>query len=118
MKLKGLHFADVAEIQEALTDELKKFQKDEFSVAFQNLYDRTKACIYNNGAYFELKRHVSSSCVFDFLKKICPKTSGTHCVKLNIMLPVNIAGSNTRVASLTPFAVRKKEDLKIFPGCS
>jgi hypothetical protein len=27
MKLKGLHFADVAEIQEAVTDELKKVQK-------------------------------------------------------------------------------------------
>jgi hypothetical protein len=28
MKLKGLHFTDVAEIQEAVTDELKKVQKD------------------------------------------------------------------------------------------
>jgi hypothetical protein len=45
MKLKGLHFADVAKIQEAITDELKKAQKDEFSAAFQKLYDRTKACI-------------------------------------------------------------------------
>jgi len=27
MKLKGLHFADVAENQEAVTDELKKVQK-------------------------------------------------------------------------------------------
>jgi len=27
MKLKGLHFMDVAEIQEAVTDELKKVQK-------------------------------------------------------------------------------------------
>jgi len=27
MKIKGLHFADVAEIQEAVTDELKKVQK-------------------------------------------------------------------------------------------
>jgi hypothetical protein len=27
MKLKGLHFVDVAEIQEAVTDELKKAQK-------------------------------------------------------------------------------------------
>jgi len=27
MKLKGLHFADVAEIQRAVTDELKKVQK-------------------------------------------------------------------------------------------
>ena len=53
MKLKGLHFADVAEIQEAVTDELKEIQKVEFSVAFQKLYDRTKACIYSDGGYFE-----------------------------------------------------------------
>jgi len=37
MKLKGLHFAGVAEIQEAVTDELKKVQKEEFSAAFQKL---------------------------------------------------------------------------------
>jgi histone-lysine N-methyltransferase SETMAR len=63
MKLKGLHSADVAVIQEAVTDELKKGQKEEFSAAFQKLYDRAKACIhvYANGAYFELKKgHVSS----------------------------------------------------------
>jgi hypothetical protein len=54
-KLKGLHFADVAEIKEAVTDELKEVQKEEFSAPFQKLYDRAKACIYANGAYFELK---------------------------------------------------------------
>jgi len=53
MKLKGLHFADVAKIQETVTDELKKVQKEEFSAAFQKLYDRAKACKYANGAYFE-----------------------------------------------------------------
>ena len=53
MKLKGLHFAYVDEIQEAVTDELKKFQKQEFSAAFQKLYDRAKSCIYANWAYFE-----------------------------------------------------------------
>jgi hypothetical protein len=53
MKLKGLHFADVAEIQEAVIDELKKVQKEEFSAAFQKLYDRAKACTYANRAYFE-----------------------------------------------------------------
>jgi hypothetical protein len=37
MKLKGLHFAYVAEIQEAVTDELKKVQKEKFSAAFQKL---------------------------------------------------------------------------------
>ena len=53
IKLKGLHFADVAEILEVVTDELKKVQKEEFSAALQKLYDRVKACIYANGAYFE-----------------------------------------------------------------
>ena len=46
MKLKGLHFADVAEFLEAITDELKKDQKEEFSATFQKLYDRAKTCIY------------------------------------------------------------------------
>jgi hypothetical protein len=50
--VKGFHFADVAEIQKAVTVEVKKFQKEEFSAAFQKLYDRAKACIYANGAYF------------------------------------------------------------------
>jgi len=50
MKLKGLHFADVAEIQEAVTDKFKKIQKEEFSAAFQKLYDCAKTCIYTNGA--------------------------------------------------------------------
>jgi len=43
MKLKGLHVVDVAEIQEAVNDELKKVQKREFSAAFQKLCDRAKA---------------------------------------------------------------------------
>jgi hypothetical protein len=46
-------FADVAEIQEAVTDKLKKVRTEEFSAAFQILYDRAKACVYANGAYFE-----------------------------------------------------------------
>ena len=56
MTLKGLHFADVTEIQEAVTDELKKVQKEDFSAAFQKLYDCAKDCIYANEAYFELKK--------------------------------------------------------------
>jgi hypothetical protein len=56
MKLKGLHFVDVAEIQEAVTDELKKVQNGEFSAAFQKLYGHTKTCIYANKAYFELRK--------------------------------------------------------------
>jgi transposase len=53
MKLKGLRFADVVEIQEVVTDELKEHQTEEFSAAFQKMYDRAKACVYANGAYFE-----------------------------------------------------------------
>ena len=40
MKLKGLQSGDVAEIQEVVTDELKKVQKGEFSAAFQKLRPR------------------------------------------------------------------------------
>jgi hypothetical protein len=46
MKLKGLHFTDVFEIQEAITDELKKVQKVEFSAAFQKLRLRKELYIY------------------------------------------------------------------------
>jgi histone-lysine N-methyltransferase SETMAR len=53
MTLIGLHFADVAEIQEAVTDELKKVQKEEFSAACQKLYDHAKTSIYASGADFE-----------------------------------------------------------------
>jgi len=67
MKLKGLHFVDVAEIQEAVNWWIKEGPKEEFSAAFQKMYDCAKACIYANGAYFELKK-VSSSPVFDLKK--------------------------------------------------
>jgi hypothetical protein len=50
IKLKGLHFADVSEIPEAVTDKLKKIRKEEFSADFQKLYESAKACIYTNGA--------------------------------------------------------------------
>ena len=63
VKLKELHFMDVAEIEEAVTGELKK----EFSAAFQKLYYCAKACICASGSYFELKK--KGTClprVFDF----------------------------------------------------
>jgi hypothetical protein len=59
MKLKRLHFAGVAEIQEVITDELEKVQKEEFSARFQKLYDRANSCICANGAYLN-KKNVSS----------------------------------------------------------
>jgi len=37
MMLKGLHFADVAEIQTAVTDKLNKVQKGDISAAFQKV---------------------------------------------------------------------------------
>jgi len=78
MKLKGLHFADVAKIQEAVSDELKKVQKDEFSAAFQKLYDHAKACVYANGAY--LNKKVSSK------KKSVLKLLGrTVCINLTCL---------------------------------
>jgi len=69
IKLKGLHFADLAETQEAVTDELKKVHKEEFSAALQKLYDREKACIYANGAYFELKKVCVFLTCLRYLKK-------------------------------------------------
>jgi hypothetical protein len=81
MKLKGLHFADVAEIQEAVTDQLKKVEKRGIFGSFQKLYDRAKACIYANGAFCEYKNDcVASSCVFDFLKKSVLNYSISLCV--------------------------------------
>jgi len=47
---------DVAEIQEAVTDELKRLKKRNFWQLFQKLYECAKACIYANRAYFELKK--------------------------------------------------------------
>ena len=45
-----------------LTEELKKVQKEEFSAAFQKLYDRAKVFMYANAAHFEFKR--KKVCVF------------------------------------------------------
>jgi hypothetical protein len=39
-KLKELHTADVAEIQEVATDELKKVQTEQFSEGFPKLNDQ------------------------------------------------------------------------------
>jgi hypothetical protein len=52
MKLKRLHFVNVADIQEAVIDELK-VQREEVLAALQKLYDHAKACTYASGAYFE-----------------------------------------------------------------
>jgi hypothetical protein len=81
MKLKGFHFADVADIQGAVTDELKKVQKGKFSATFHKLYDRAKACIYDNGGYFELKKVCVFLVCLRFKNKISSKTFGPHFVR-------------------------------------
>jgi hypothetical protein len=53
IKLKGPKCTDVAEIHESATDELKKVQKQEFSAAFQKMFDCANPYTYNNGGYFE-----------------------------------------------------------------
>ena len=69
MQLKGLHFADVAEIQEAVTDEWKKVQQEEFSAAFQKLHDRAKTCIYIYMPIELILNKMKKACVFDLKKK-------------------------------------------------
>jgi hypothetical protein len=64
MKLKGLHFADVAEIQEAVTDELKS-KKRNFRQLFRNCTTVQKP-VYMPMEVILNKKVVSSSCVFDF----------------------------------------------------
>jgi len=49
IKLKGLHFADVAEIQEATADELKKVQK----LLFRKCMTVQKPVYMSSGAYCE-----------------------------------------------------------------
>jgi hypothetical protein len=56
MKLTGRHFADVAEIQEVVTDELKEVQKEEFSAGFQKLYNRAKSLRICQWSLFRIKK--------------------------------------------------------------
>jgi hypothetical protein len=65
MKIKGIHLENVAEIHEAVTYEINKVQTEEFSAAFQKLYDRTKAC----GTHFELEKVVCLPRVSSSFKK-------------------------------------------------
>jgi hypothetical protein len=68
MKLKGLHFADVAEIQEAVTDELKKVQREELFGSFsENARPYKSLYICQWSLFFLLKKgYLSYSCVFNF----------------------------------------------------
>ena len=64
--LKGIQLADVAEIQEAVTDELRKFQKEELSELFRNCTTTQKHVYMSMELILNLKRYVSPSCLFDF----------------------------------------------------
>jgi hypothetical protein len=81
MKLKGLHFADVPEIQEAVTDELKKVQKQEFSAAFKNCTTTQKPVYMLMELILNTKKKRCLPHVSSIFKKISPKTFGLHCVK-------------------------------------
>ena len=80
MKLKGLHFVDVPEIQEAVTEELKKVQKRGIFGSFSETVRLRKSLYICQWGLILSARKV---CGFDFFKKKNSlKTFGPHCVCL------------------------------------
>ena len=63
MNLKGLHFADVLEIQETVTDKLKKVQNEEFLADFQKVHDRAKAVYMWMGLILNKKKGMCLRCL-------------------------------------------------------
>jgi hypothetical protein len=53
LKLKGLHFVDVAEIQEAITDELKKVKKIGIFSSFSETVQPHKSLYICHWSLFE-----------------------------------------------------------------
>ena len=92
MKLKRFHFADVAEIQEAVTDELKKAQKEEFSAAFQKL--RLRKSLYTR----------------------CPRRNVPDFGRVFLMLKYTDITQNTYVQSWTVTEIMDRE-VWIFDSC-
>ena len=80
MKLKGLHFADVAEIQEAVTNELKNVQKEDFSAAFSETVRPRKSLYICQRNLFWIKKVCFLLVCLRFKKKIRPKTFRPHYV--------------------------------------
>ena len=76
MKLKGVHFAVVVEIQEAVTDVLKRVQNEK---AFQKLQPCKSLCICQLSLFWIKKVCVFLTCL-RFKKKISSKTFGLHCI--------------------------------------
>jgi len=93
MKFKGLYFADVAEIQEAVTDELKKVQKRNFWQLFQKLYNHTKAYIYiyiyiymQMELILNIKRCVFLKCIQSLKKSVLKLLDCTVYVLVPLLL--------------------------------
>jgi len=80
IKLKGLHFADIAEIQGAVTDELKKVQEEDFRQLFKNCTTAQKRVYMPMELILNLKKSMGFLQVSSIFKKISPKTFGPHCV--------------------------------------
>jgi hypothetical protein len=51
--MKGVRFADVAAIQERVTEVLPSIPKEAFADSFQKLYERFQQCVVKDGDYFE-----------------------------------------------------------------
>ena len=69
MKLKGLHFADVAEMQEAVTDELKKVQKKGIFGSFSETVRPLKRLYICHWGLFRIKKICLPRVSPTFLKK-------------------------------------------------
>ena len=65
MKLNGSHFADFAEIQEDVTDEIKKIQKEDISAGFRNCTAVQNPTSLPLEIILNKKKDVSSSFVFN-----------------------------------------------------
>jgi len=83
MDLKELHFADVAEIQEAVTDELKKISK--------NVRQRNSLYIGQFGLFWIKNVCVLHEC--SIFKMVSPNNFETHCLCISRAEASEIYGS-------------------------
>jgi len=54
MPMKGHHYSSIEAIQEEVTRVLRSIPEEDFSRAFQRLYERSQTCIALNGDYIEV----------------------------------------------------------------
>jgi hypothetical protein len=71
---------DVVEIQEAVTDKLKKVQKGNFRQLFRKCSTAQKPVYMPMERNLNLKEVMYLSHVSSIFQKITPKTVGPHCV--------------------------------------